>query len=87
MKNLKLEGKKRAFGGYLSHRIQEEMIELIGEYLQDVILDRVRGARYFSLMVDEARDTAGETKQTCGLFPISVEKSTKWIVGTPGMFY
>ena len=53
--NKKKHTGKRVQGSYVSHRIQEEFIQLIGDYLEERVLDRVRKAMFFAIMADERR--------------------------------
>ena len=41
---------------------ENELMELIGDYLEECVLERVRKARFFSILAEECRDRAGETK-------------------------
>lgn len=47
---------------YMSHHIQNEMIEICGEKIRKAILESVREARFFTIMMDETRD-AGHIEQ------------------------
>ena len=41
---------------YVSHMIANELIELLGDYLEQRLLDRVKKAFFFSILADECRD-------------------------------
>ena len=43
---------------YMSHQIQNEIIDCCGEYILDTILARVKEAKYFSVLADEAMDAS-----------------------------
>ena len=65
LKNIELKRKatgKQVKGAYISHRIQEELIGLIGDFLEDRILNRLKKAIFFAIMADECRDASGEEK-------------------------
>ena len=48
-------------GSYISHRMQNEFISLIGDYLEERVFNRVRKVLFFSILADERRDSAGIT--------------------------
>ena len=41
-------------GSYISHRMQNEFISLIGDYLEERVLNRVRKALFFSILAETA---------------------------------
>ncbi|XP_061401029.1 52 kDa repressor of the inhibitor of the protein kinase-like, partial [Musca vetustissima] len=45
---------------YLSPRIQNELIEIIGEYIQMSIVEEVKRAVFFSVLADETTDISGK---------------------------
>ena len=49
-------------GSYISHRIQNELIGIIGDYLEPRVLNRIKKVWFFSILADECRDSAGEEK-------------------------
>ena len=49
---------------YISHRVQEEFISLIGDHLEQGIIDRVKKAMFFSILVDECRDSSGKEQMS-----------------------
>ena len=49
-------------GSYISHRIQNELIGIIGDYLEQRVLNRIKKVWFFSILADECRDSAGEEK-------------------------
>ena len=49
---------------YLSHQVQNEMIDTIGQAITDNIVRRVHKAEYFSVMVDETPDCSHQ-EQLC----------------------
>ena len=55
---------KQVRGTYISHRIQEEFISLIGDHLEQRIIDRVKKAMFFSILVDECRDSSGKEQMS-----------------------
>ena len=57
---------KQVRGTYISHRIQNELIDLVGEFLEQCVIDRVKSCWFFSILADECRDSAG--KQQLALF-------------------
>jgi len=50
---------------YLSWETQNEIIDICGDMLARQVADKVRSARFFSILVDETTDTA--TKEQCSL--------------------
>ena len=53
---------KRGYGGYLSPRIQNEFIELIGiHFLQAAVLKRATEVNWFSMLADECEDSSKQT--------------------------
>ena len=51
---------KQVRGTYISHRVQEEFISVIGDYLEERVIARVKRAMFFSILLDECRDSAGK---------------------------
>lgn len=47
---------------YFSPQIQNEIIDIIGEYIQEQIIKDVRESRFFSLLADETTDISGKEK-------------------------
>lgn len=52
---------------YTSKTIQNEVIDICGNIIRETILDEVRAARFFSIMVDEATDAANDDQLTVSL--------------------
>ena len=67
----KIEAKSKATGRqvrgtYVSHRIQNELVDIIGQFLEQRVLDRVKSCWFFSILADECRDSSG--KEMMALF-------------------
>ena len=52
---------------YTSKTIQNEIIDICGNIIRETILEEIRAARYFSIMVDEATDAANDEQLTVSL--------------------
>ena len=58
------ESHKRIQVHYLSTRTQNEFIELCGEFVQMKILDEIRNAKYYSIIVDATPDYSHKEQTT-----------------------
>lgn len=50
---------------YLSKDIQNELISLMGNQIRNTVTDRVRGAKYFSILLDCTPDTFHKKQLSC----------------------
>lgn len=50
---------------YLSKDIQNELISLMGNQIRNTVTDRVRAAKYFSILLDCTPDTSHEEQLSC----------------------
>ena len=57
---------KQVRGTYISHQFQNELIDLIGEFLEQCVRDGLKHCWFFSILADEYRCSAG--KQQLALF-------------------
>lgn len=46
------------YGHYASHEYQNDLISLMGEKIKKIIISEVKGAKFFSLLVDETKDAS-----------------------------
>ena len=56
-----LESTVNSKKSYLSHRIQNEFIQIIGDFISDSVVALIRKAPFWSLLADEGTDSSGKT--------------------------
>ncbi|CAM4643992.1 unnamed protein product [Lepidochelys kempii] len=65
----------------LSTRRQNEFIELCGSFVQTTILDEIRNAKYFSIIVDATPDCSHKEQTTMVIRYVKIVDSSKFSVG------
>lgn len=65
---------------YLSARIQNEFIQLCGEYVQKKILDEIEMAKYYSMIVDATPDCSHKEQTTMIIRYVKIIESNEFSI-------